>query len=287
MDIAVVGAGTVGTAVAFLLARAGHRIVAVSGRSETARRAGSYLPGVPVLAPEAAAAAAEVVVLGTPDDAVEPVATALAAAGAVGPGTAVVHLSGALGIDALGEARASGAEVLAVHPLQTFPDVDAAVARLPGSPVAVTAGAEDGFRLGERLARDIGGSPFRLDDELRPLYHAAAVFASNYLVTTSAIAEALFATAGVPDPAAAMAPLQRASLDHVERLGPAAALTGPAVRGDAGTIRRNLEALARHAPDTVAAYVAMARASLDLAERSGRLAPDARARVEDVLDAWT
>lgn len=287
MDIAVVGAGTLGTAIAVLLARAGHRIVAVSGRAGTARRAAAHLPGVPVLDHEAAAAAAEVVVLGTPDDAVEPVASALASAGAVGPGTSVVHLSGALGIDALRDAAASGAEVLAVHPLQTFPDVDAAVERLPGSPVAVTAATEDGSRLGERLARDAGGTPFRLDDELRPLYHAAAVFASNHLVTTSAIAEALFAAAGVPDPATVMAPLQRASLDHVERLGPAAALTGPAVRGDAGTIRRNLEALARHAPETIPAYVAMARASLDLAERSGRLPPDARAAVEDVLDAWT
>jgi predicted short-subunit dehydrogenase-like oxidoreductase (DUF2520 family) len=287
MEIAVVGSGTVGTAVAVLLARAGHRIVAVAGRTATERRAAAHLPGVPVLEPEAAAAAAEVVVLGTPDDAVEPVAAALAAAGALGARTAVVHLSGALGMGALREARASGAETLAVHPLQTFPDVDAALERLPGSPIAVTAATEDGFRLGELLARDVGGVPFRLDDELRPLYHAAAVFASNYLVTTSAIAETLFAAAGVPDPAAVMAPLQRASLDHVERLGPAQALTGPAVRGDAGTIGRNLEALARHAPDTVPAYVAMARASLDLAERSGRLAPDARAAVEDVLDAWT
>jgi predicted short-subunit dehydrogenase-like oxidoreductase (DUF2520 family) len=288
MEIAVVGAGTLGTAVAVLLARAGHRIVAVSGRTaETGRRAAAHLPGVPILDAEAAAAAAEVVVLGTPDDAIEPVAEALAAAGAVGPGTAVVHLSGALGIGALDEARASGAEVVAVHPLQTFPDVDAALERFPGSPVAVTAATEEGYRLGERLARDVGGTPFRLADELRPVYHAAAVFASNYLVTVSAIAEALFTIAGVPDPTAVMAPLQRASLEHVERLGPAAALTGPAVRGDAGTIRRNLEALARHAPSTVPAYVAMARASLDLAERSGRLPPDARGAVEDVLGAWT
>ena len=129
--------------------------------------------------------------------------------------------------------------------------------------------------------------PFRLSDELRPLYHAAAVFASNFLVTTSAIAESVFAAAGVPEPARAMAALQRASLENVERLGPADALTGPAVRGDAGTIRRNLDALERHEPDLVPAYVAMARATLDLAERSGRLPPGSRARVEDVLDAWS
>jgi predicted short-subunit dehydrogenase-like oxidoreductase (DUF2520 family) len=107
------------------------------------------------------------------------------------------------------------------------------------------------------------------------------------VVTASAAAEALFAAAGVPDPARAMAPLQRASLDNIERLGPGHALTGPAVRGDAGTVRRNLEALKQHAPELVSAYVTMARATLDLAERSGRPVPGGRARVEEVLDAWT
>jgi predicted short-subunit dehydrogenase-like oxidoreductase (DUF2520 family) len=227
------------------------------------------------------------VVIGTPDDAIEPTVEALAAAAAVGPGSWVTHLSGALGLDALKAARDAGARILAIHPLQSFPDVDSALTRLPGSTIAVTAEGDDGYLLGERLADELLAVPFRLADELRPLYHAAAVFASNYLVIASAIAESLFAAAGVPDPAQAMAPLQRATLEHVERLGPARALTGPAVRGDAGTIRRNLEALERHAPGVVPAYVAMARATLDLAERSGRLPAESRAAVEEVLAAWT
>jgi predicted short-subunit dehydrogenase-like oxidoreductase (DUF2520 family) len=287
MDVAVIGAGTLGTAIAVLLAGAGHRVTAVSGRGATAARVADHLPDAPVLDAAKAAARAELVVIGTPDDAVEQVVRSLAEASALGPDRSVVHLAGSLGVEALRAARDSGATVLSMHPLQTFPDVDAAIGRLPGSPVAVTATDDEGFALGERLARDLGARPFRLADELRPLYHAAAVFASNYLVATSAIAVGLFEAAGVPDAAATMAPLQRASLDHVERLGAEAALTGPAVRGDAGTIRRNLEALSRHAPATIPAYVSMARASVDLAERSGRLPTAARAAVDDVLDAWT
>jgi predicted short-subunit dehydrogenase-like oxidoreductase (DUF2520 family) len=287
VDVAVVGAGTVGTAVAVLLGRAGHRIVGVAGRAATRARAAHYLPGVELLpAPEAAAAAA-LVVIGTPDDAIEPTAAELAAATAVAPGTWVTHLSGALGLDALAPARAAGAGVLATHPLQTFPDVGTAIARLPGCSIAITAEGDEAFEVGVGLAGDLGGSPFRLADELRPLYHAAAVFASNHLVTTSSIAASLFAAAGVPDPAGAMAPLQRATLEHVEHLGAAAALTGPAARGDVGTIRRNLEALRRHAPDAVPAYVTLARASLAIAERSERLTAAGRRRVEDVLDGWT
>ena len=287
MNVAVIGAGTVGTAIAVLLERAGHRIVGISGRAETRTRASSYLPGVPFLEPAAAAAQAELVVIGTPDDVIEQTAEALAAAAAVGPGTSVTHLSGSLGLEVLRAAAEAGARVLAIHPLQTFPDVDSALEGLPGCAIAVTAADDDGSLLGERLAGDVGGEPFRLANDLRPLYHAAAVFASNYLVTTSAIAQSLFGAAGVPEPAGAMAPLQRASLDHVEQLGSAQALTGPAVRGDAGTIRRNLEALGRHAPDLVPPYVAMARATLDIAERSGRLPSGSRVAVEDVLDAWS
>jgi predicted short-subunit dehydrogenase-like oxidoreductase (DUF2520 family) len=285
--IAVIGAGRVGTAIAVLLERAGHTIVGISGRSETRERASSYLPGAPFLERTDAAAAAELVVIGTPDDVIERTAETLAAAAAVSPGTWVAHLSGSLGLDVLRAAGGTGGRILAFHPLQTFPDVDSALERLPGCPIAVTADDEEGYLLGERLAGDVQGVPFRLEDELRPLYHAAAVFASNYLVTASAIAESLFAIARVPDPARAMAPLQRASLEHVEHLGSGRALTGPAVRGDAGTIRRNLEALERHAPEVVPSYVAMARATLDLAERSGRLPPESRAEVEDVLAAWS
>jgi predicted short-subunit dehydrogenase-like oxidoreductase (DUF2520 family) len=287
MKVAVIGAGTLGTAIAVLLDRAGHRIMGVSGREETRQRASSFLPGAPFLEPAEAAAAAELVVIGTPDDAIEQTVGALAAAAAVGPGMWVAHLSGSLGLDVLEAAVGAGARVLAIHPLQTFPDVASALERLPGSSIAITAEDDEGYLLGEQLAEDLRGVPFRLSDELRPLYHAAAVFASNFLVTTSAIAESVFAAAGVPEPARAMAALQRASLENVERLGPADALTGPAVRGDAGTIRRNLDALERHEPDLVPAYVAMARATLDLAERSGRLPPGSRARVEDVLDAWS
>jgi predicted short-subunit dehydrogenase-like oxidoreductase (DUF2520 family) len=286
MDVAVVGAGRVGTAIAVLLGRAGHRVVAVSGRGDTARRARTYLPGVPVRPGAEAAAAAELVVIATPDDAIEATAASLAAAGAVGGGTWVAHVSGALGLGALATVAAAGARRLAIHPLQTFPDVDSALARLPGCAIAVTADDPDGRALGERLARDLGGDPFALGDEHRALYHAAAVFASNYLVTGAAVGEWLLSAAGVDRPRAVLAPLRRASLENVERLGPAA-LTGPAARGDAGTIRRNLEALKQDAPELIPAYVGMARAALHVADRAGRLDPDGRTAVEDVLAAWS
>ena len=287
MRIAIVGAGRVGTALGVLLGRAGHDVAAVAGGAATRERATTWLPGIPVLEPIEAARRGELVLLAVPDDRIGAVAAVLAGDGAVGPGIWVAHTSGARGLDVLAPVLDVGGRRLLLHPLQTFPDVERAIDTIPGCTVAITADDEGGFALGESLARDLRTSPFRLRDEVRPLYHAAAVFASNYLVAISGIAERLLREAGVPDPQAALRPLQAATLDNVGRLGAAEALTGPAVRGDFGTIARNLEALAATAPDTVPAYVALCRVALDLAEKAGRLMPAARAEVEEVLARWS
>lgn len=287
MRVVVVGAGRVGTAVAVLLRAAGHDLVAVAGREATRERAAAHLPGVPVMTVEEAVPLGELVLLGVPDDLLASLVVDLAAAGSFREGQWVAHVSGAAGLGVLSPACAAGTRRLALHPLQTFPDVEHALASIPGCAAAVTADEEEGFALGERLARDLGARPFRLANDMRPLYHAAAVFASNYLVAVSGAAARLFAEAGVPEPVAAMLPLQMATLANVGALGPAAALTGPAVRGDAGTVAANLEALAAHERGLVPAYVVLCRLALDLAEGGGRLSAERRASVEEVLARWS
>ncbi len=282
MNIAIVGAGTVGTAVAVRWMRAGHAIVAVTGREATPARAARWLPDVAIGEIADAVGGADVVAVAVPDRAIEAVAASVAER--IDEGTVVVHLSGALGLQVLGPVARAGGVPLAIHPLQTFADVESAIDALDGSVIAVTADREAGWRVGDALAADLGGRPFHLADEHRPVYHAAAVFASNYLVAVSGAAASLFEAAGVPDSLEAMRPLQEATLANIHRLGPRDALTGPAVRGDAETIDRNLEAIAASAPQLVAPYVALCREALDLAGE--RLAPADRARVEEMLTRW-
>jgi predicted short-subunit dehydrogenase-like oxidoreductase (DUF2520 family) len=283
MDIAIVGAGTVGTAVGVAWIRTGHRVVAVAGREATVQRASDWLPGVPIRPIAEAVTGAEVVAIGVPDDALPAVVASVAAA--IAPGVWVLHLSGARGLEVLDPIVAAGARPLALHPLQTFADVAGAIEALPGCAVAVTATDEAGSLLGERLGQDLGGRPFRLADAERPLYHAAAVFASNYLVAISGAGEALFSRAGVPDALAAMRPLQEATLANVHRLGTEAAVTGPAVRGDAGTIDRNLSAIAAAAPELVEPYVVLCRTAMGVA--GDRVPEPGRHAIEEVLAAWS
>jgi predicted short-subunit dehydrogenase-like oxidoreductase (DUF2520 family) len=258
-------------------------VTAVAGRTATPARAARWLPAIPVVDVVDAPAGAELVVLAVPDDALSSVATVLA--DRLEPGAWVLHLSGARGLDVLADAERAGAGVLALHPLQTFADVAGAIDALTGAAIAVTARTDEGFALGDRLAADLGGRPFRLADEHRAVYHAAAVFASNYLVAVSGAAVELFEAAAVPDARSAMRPLQAATLDNVHRLGPHDALTGPAVRGDAGTIDRNLAAVSGAAPALVPAYVTLCRTAMDVA--GARLSDDGRRAVEEVLGRWS
>jgi predicted short-subunit dehydrogenase-like oxidoreductase (DUF2520 family) len=286
----MIGAGRVGMALAVLLEAARHRVVAATGGEATRERVRRYLKFttfVPAEEAVRAARSAKVVIIAVPDDGIVDVCTELGERRAFRAAQHVLHLSGSVGLDALQPAADYGAEILSLHPLQTFPDVDTGVARLPGSPIAVTARTEGGFVFGESLALDIGGAPFRLADEVKGLYHAAAVFSSNYLVVVEGMAEHLFKMAGLPDPVGMFAPLARSALEATLTLGPREALTGPAVRGDAGTIARNLAALEEYAPEAVPAYVSLARMAAEMALDAGRLSEEGRKQVEEVLDAWS
>ncbi len=281
MNIAIVGAGTVGTAVAVRWRDAGHSIVGVTGRDATRERASRWLSGVHIGDVGDVVPAADVAAIAVPDRAIATTATDVASA--IRPRAAVLHLSGALGLAPLRSVAQAGGTPLALHPLQTFADVEGAIRSLDGTAIAVTADVDDGWELGDRLATDLGGEPFHLADDDRPLYHAAAVFASNYLVATAGAAAQLFAAAGLP--VEAMRPLQVTTLANVHRLGPRDALTGPAVRGDADTIERNLDAIAAAAPNLVVPYVALCRTAMDVA--GTRLPSVDRARVEEVLARWS
>jgi predicted short-subunit dehydrogenase-like oxidoreductase (DUF2520 family) len=256
---ALVGPGRAGTSLALSLRAHGWRPVAVAGRSPEAAstRAAAERLAVPVRPTAVVGAGATLVVVATPDAAIDDAAARLAPS--LEPGALVVHLSGARGVDALDAVRRlrPDCEVGALHPLQTLPSSDAGVARLPGSWAAVSGGPAVAA-----LATELGLHPFRVDDADRAIYHAAAAVAANHLVALLGQVERLAAAAGVPFDA--FVPLARASIDNAAWLGPAAALTGPVARGDLVTVARHLDALP--ASERVA-YAAMAEQARRLARR--------------------
>ena len=190
-----------------------------------------------------------------------------------------------LGADALDVARAAGTQAGSFHPLVAFADLDGAVAALPGATVAVE-GDDDLVGVLAQLATDIGSQPVRLPPGGKAAYHAAAVLAAGGFVgLLDGIAE-VARGAGVDEPGALAiyGPLIRQSLGNAQRLGIAAALTGPFVRGDESTIRAHLAALERLAPGALELYLAVARRELAIAVARGDLAAAAAEPMARLLE---
>jgi len=221
-----------------------------------------------------------IVLVAVPDDRIAEVAQSLARAGQAPPGCVALHLSGALSTDALAPLHAAGYPVGSLHPLQAVADPWSGGDRLIGSAFAI-AGEPPAMAAGRRLIYALQGRALVVPPTLRPHYHAAAVFASNYLVALVAAAARLLGYAGVGegDALPALLPLIRGTLDNLEHLGPAAALTGPIARGDVDTVRLHL---ARLSPDDRALYCALGREALRLARVAG-LDPGRAAELDAIL----
>jgi predicted short-subunit dehydrogenase-like oxidoreductase (DUF2520 family) len=187
---------------------------------------------------------AELTLLCVPDTAIRDVAQGLSP----GPGRWVAHVSGATPLSALDP----NARRFSLHPLQTFTRARGPE-QLDGSWAAVTAETEEARELAFELARVLGLEPFELEDADRPLYHAGAVVASNYLVTLHEAAAGLVAAAGAPPEA--LEPLMRRTIENGFEL------TGPIERGDWETVEAHRQAIRKARPDLEPLYETLAEAT--------------------------
>jgi predicted short-subunit dehydrogenase-like oxidoreductase (DUF2520 family) len=276
--IGLIGPGRAGVGLALALKRAGYS-VSLHGRNKKSLPAPLKLTVGDGGKPPPWIGDVAVVILAVRDDAITPLATSLAQARVITEQHVVLHLSGSQGQEALGPLVTSRAALGSFHPLQTIVEPEVAPARLKGAWAAVE-GMPRAVAAGEQLARDLGMRPFRIATKSKPIYHAGAVFASNYLVVVEAVAQRLLRHAGLSDADAwaALKPLVEGTFENLSRHEPREALTGPVVRGDTATIARHLASLA---VDDAKLYRALGRAALELAQKQGM----DRATAEKVAEA--
>ena len=271
--VAIIGSGRVGTAMALLLSERGYDVVSVADPEQQARtRAAGFSGAEPVADDVEAAGLADTIVITTPDSAIASTCRRIVDSGIEVRGKKFVHMSGALSLTALEPARQAGAQILSIHPLQTFADIQGAVKALPGSTFGVTCDPSlEGWA--SVFVSDLEGTMQLIKDEDKVLYHAAAVMASNFLAMVEYAALTIARGLGFSDDAfaVAFAPLYRASVENVARLGPVEALTGPLVRGDAGTIEKRLSTLADFDPELATLYSRVCLWGLNLVEERGNL----------------
>jgi len=268
--IGFIGAGTVATALAISLSGKGYPVIAVSSRSAaSARKLAGLMSGCRAYGDnQEVADNAELIFITTPDDAIASVAAQVE----WHSWHSVVHCSGADSADILEPASKAGALVGVFHPLQTFSIDRQAIDNIPGTTFAIEA-EEPLLSMLKKMATALEGHCVEIKAGDKVVYHAAAVFACNYLVTLVKLATDLWQTLGIPQEQAirSLMPLLRGTINNIGAVGVPHCLTGPISRGDAGTIKKHLSALQKAAPELVSTYRELGLKTIPIARAKGKI----------------
>ena len=260
--IAIVGAGNLGSALAFSLHRSAYKIEAVLARArgasrEKAQKLAKSVGARPVT--DAPSLQARLVWFCVPDSEISRAAKSLAGA-LEWRGRVALHSSGALASEELEALRERGASVASVHPLMTFvkgsrPPLLAVPFAIEGDPVAT--------RQARQIVKNLGGQSYSIRAKDKAAYHAWGTFASPLFTALLATAEQVATLAGVNRGEAKrrMIPILLQTLANYAQFGAAAGFSGPIVRGDVETVKRHLRVL-RNLPAAREVYSALGRASL-------------------------
>lgn len=262
----LVGAGRVGKTLGRLWQQAGVLQIqdVLTTSPASAQAAADFIGAGRAVATPAQMLPADLWLLAVPDRQIAASAEVLATLGL--PPALAFHASGALAAAELAPLQAAGWRCASAHGILSFADPATALQQFPGTVCALEGDMAASQRL-EPLFTAIGAHCFALASEHKLLYHAAAVWATNFLPVLQAQAEALWQCSGLP---AGLLPglrerLLRNAVDNLLALGPAAALTGPAARGDTALVERQGQAIQALDADAGAAYAALSAMAARLA----------------------
>ncbi|MBA3009152.1 MAG: DUF2520 domain-containing protein [Proteobacteria bacterium] len=276
-NFCIIGCGRLGISLAVFLSGRGFKPISFCSRGPDSAKHAAAMAGTGIVYedPVKAAAACDLVFITTPDTRIGPVCEKIAKGGGFTKDSVVFHLSGALSSDVLGAAQKVGAATGSIHPLQSFAPYEKGQASpflginisLEGEVRAVT--------LGRKIVDVLGAGSFTIPTQAKTLYHAAAVVASNYLVTLEHFALSLLKETGLAEGEAytILEPLIQGTLSNIKARGSINALTGPVARGDDGIIASHLEDIDRKMPQFSCLYRLLGAHTLEIAKLRGDLDP--------------
>jgi predicted short-subunit dehydrogenase-like oxidoreductase (DUF2520 family) len=283
--VSLIGAGKVGTALAVLLHKSGHKIVAIVSRKRSSARACGALVSCRNCTDDLAAipSSTDLIIIAVPDQEIRKVAVSIAKGSHRALArTFVCHTSGALSSDVLKPLSLRGAKVFSFHPAQTFPRNKSVKDQIE-SMRGITYGVEGkgaAVTIARQLARQLDGEFLLIPKEAKILYHLVCVIASNYSVAlVGAMAEVAgrFTRLGTRP----FTRLLETSLNNALRLGAGKALTGPIVRGDAEIVAAHLKSIKD--PRIRSLYKSLGAYTLELAARDHTLTNRRTRRLQKLL----
>ncbi len=282
MNIGIIGAGKVGIALGHALKAKGFRVAAIASRRQASLDEARRYVGqecVYTLDNLRVFDVADVVAVTTQDREIRKVAEQASASGARLDGKVVFHTSGAHASAELSPLDKRGASLGSFHPLQTFPDIDSGIAVLPETYIFIE-GDENALPTLRTLASATGREWVLLAKENKVLYHLSAVFVCNLLAALLYSGEGIMKRIDID--LKPFYPILRATLKNIEAKGPLFSLTGPVVRGDAGTVGAHLDAM-EGLEQQKEVYRCLSGVAVEMAEARGVLTTEQREALKALL----
>ena len=252
IDLCVIGAGRVGTTISYTLAEKelpNVRLKAISSRSmESLNRAKKILGSkaadvIFTRENQKAVSLANCILICTPDDVINSVCRDIFKEKSKDfKNYYAIHFSGSKSLEVLNSARAAGAEIASIHPLKSFASIQEAIKSLPGTVFGITYSSTESKKMAEFLVKSLGGEIIEVENNKKPLYHAAACVVSNYLVTLINYAVLIHKKMGIKpeDSLKGLMGLVEGTVSNIKKMGTEKSLTGPIARGDVGTIKEHI-----------------------------------------------
>jgi predicted short-subunit dehydrogenase-like oxidoreductase (DUF2520 family) len=288
LHVAIIGAGKVGSVLACALHRCGHEIISVASRSlDSAIKLANMVGARPIDDIARSVDGSDVVFLTVPDGAIKDTCKVISSGGKLKPKSFVFHTSGVLDSEVLKSAKEKGAYVASIHPLQSFASIEESLENLSETFFAIE-GDTEGVECGKELVTQMGGYLLNIPPEIKPLYHAGACVASNFVVSIIRMAVELFELAGIDADSAfkALTPLVKGTFKNIGSLGVPHALTGPISRGDIETLGRHLEVLKRYDRELLLVYCELGKYTTKVAVEKGTIDQVTEKALLDFFKSW-
>lgn len=284
LKIGIIGVGVVGGAIAALLNDRGYLIHGLSSRDITkVTSLAAQLNCKVIKEPTDLVKDCDVVFITTPDSIIGDICIKAERNKVIKSKQYIIHMSGALTSEVLHSAKESGAYVLSMHPLQSFASLEEAIKNIPNSYFALE-GDKEAIILAEEIVKGLEGIAIEINKESKPIYHAAACVASNYLVALANLSIEFLAKANFTEDQAqkALLPLIKGTINNIEKLGTIKALTGPIARGDYKTVENHLKALGLD-PEKNMLYRQLGAYTTKIALKKGTITTDTQSDIEKLL----
>jgi predicted short-subunit dehydrogenase-like oxidoreductase (DUF2520 family) len=283
-----IGAGKVGTSLAYLLHQKGYQVIGIASKNlKSAENAVTFISeNIPatndiyIFVEDA-----DIVFITTNDDAIPIIAKDIAEHCEIKKGQIFVHTSGSLPSKVFEPLEKKGGLGISIHPLQTVASPSEGIKNIMGSLFAIE-GNKNAYDIAVEIVKSLDGNYFFIESDKKPLYHLAAVISCNYLVTLINISLKLFENVNIDSELGlnGLLKLVRGTVNNIDRVGPKQALTGPIARGDIQTIRDHITSLKRFMPELLQLYKVIGEKTVDVALDKGSIDKETAKKLLDILD---